>query len=909
MKVIQAICEYQKNPLGIDTLLPRFSWQLESDLRGDRQSAYRIIVALTVDELNRDSGGKWDTGRIESSRMVNIEYEGPELSSGERCYWKVMTWDESGNPGNWSSLATFEMGLLQETDWEGTWIAGDGAASSPLFRDDFNVNGEVDRARLYICGIGWHEAYLNGTKIGDHEFDPAPTWYDNIFPFEIKSRVLYVTHDVTAMLLQGSNALGVMLGHGWFSGDSTNPPGRVPSSQRPILMAQLNIYFKDGSRTSVSTNNAWQSHTGPITLNDLAQGESYDARLEESGWNSPGFQSSWEHAVSVDPPSGRLVAQNIEPERVTRRFKPVRRLRSGENSWIFDFGQFISGWAELSVSGPAGTLAGTRVDLRFAGKVNYETTTLDTRNADYGFVIDSETHLNLTLSAGHGDSYILKGDGAETWHPRFTIHGFRYVEVVGYPGEPGMDSVAACSVNNDIKAVGEFSCSNDLFNKIHHNVWWTFLGSFQGIPQDAADRAERCGWLGDPGFVAEDFMLNFRDIRFWSKWLDDIADTQRADGSVSYIAPPSWGESSYSLWPCWECSYTLFVWHCYNFYDDQRILNKHFDGVKKQVEYFKSHAKNLILDDPLGDHMEPGHSVFSNPSPLDTPKDVCGTGYFYYCTWILSEIAEITGRGNDAREYASLAKEIKSAFIDHFFDSDTHQIATGSQTSNALALHLDLVPEEHRGDLLENLVTEIMENRHGHLKTGIIGTDALEQALPKLGRSDVMYAIASKTTFPSWGYGVVNGQTTIGEEFGCGQHYSLSMKMQGSIEKFFYKDVAGISSSSPGYRTILVHPKLVGELSSARGVIDSIRGRVAVDWRMDDDKFVLMLSVPVGVDAEVRLPMLDFTDITIKEGATTIWEENGFVPGVQGLSEGKKQKDGTISVLAGPGSYAFTVSG
>ena len=404
-------------------------------------------------------------------------------------------------------------------------------------------------------------------------------------------------------------------------------------------------------------------------------------------------------------------------------------------------------------------------------------------------------------------------------------------------------------------------------------------------------------------------MYNFRDIRFWSKWLDDIADTQRSDGSVSYVAPPNWGESSYSVWPCWECAYTLFVWHCYNFYDDKRLLDNHYEGVKQQIEYFRRHANGLILDDALGDHMEPGHSVNSNPSPIDTPKDVCGTAYFYFCAWILSQMATVTDRESDAREYDSLAKDIKKAFIDKFVDPETFQVASGSQTSNALALYLDLVPDEHKDKILDNLVSEIVDKRRGHLKTGIIGTDALEQALPKYGRSDVMYGIASKTTFPSWGYGVVHGQTTIAEEFGCGHLYSVSMKMQGSVEKFFYKDVAGISPSSPGYLTILVEPKTVGDIASARASIDSIRGKVVVEWLVEDGRFTMKLSVPAGVNADVRLPTLDYKNVAITEGCTTIWEDNHYVHGVLGLTEGKERNDGTISVSTGSGSYEFVVSG
>ncbi|MAG13952.1 MAG: hypothetical protein CMN78_05095 [Spirochaetales bacterium] len=901
IKTIQPICEYEKNPIGIDVIQPRFSWQLESGKRGDSQSAYRILVASKLELLQQNTGDKWDTGKVDKPDTVNVSYGGTGLESGERCFWKVISWDGCGSPGDWTEPSTFEMGLMEGTDWEGSWIGADAAISSPLFRREFDIEGEVERARLYICGIGWHEARLNGSKIGDHEFDPAPTWYDNIFSFETKSRVLYVTHDVTRMLRPGKNAIGVILGHGWYSSDTASPPGRAPSGDRPLLIAQLNVDLRDGRRVSLATDEEWQTQPGPITANDMFGGESYDARLEQGGWDSPKFVSAWGNAQAAQSPSGRLVSQSVEPERVTKRFKATRKLQSGENSWIMDFGQFISGWAELTVAGQRGTC----VDIRYAGRVNYETTSLDFRNTDYGNV----AHQKLNLGAQFADSYILSGNGTETWHPRFTVHGFRYVEVTGYPGEPALDAVVGCAVNSDIKPVGEFSCSNELFNKIHHNVWWTFLGSYQGIPQDAADRAERCGWLGDPGFVAEDYMYNFRDIRFWSKWLEDIADTQQADGSVSYVAPPNWGEGSFRVWPCWECAYTLFVWYCYNFYDDKRVLEVHYDGIKSQVEYFRSLADGLILDDALGDHMEPSFALFSNPSPQDTPPDLCATAYFYYCSWILARMAGLTGHDDDAHEYGALAESIKKAFIEKFFDPETNQISTGSQTSNALALYLGLVPDERKDLVLDNLASEIIDNRHGHLKTGIIGTDALEQTLPKYGRSDIMYGIASKTTFPSWGYGVVNGQTTIAEEFGCTHHYSVSMKMHGSVEKFFYKDVAGISPASPGFRTIEIHPKLVKELSSAKASIESIRGTVAIEWLSEKNRFEMKVNVPVGVSANVKIPALDLENVVITERGATVWKDGVFVQGVTGLFEGTMTDDSLASFLLESGSYEFEVSG
>ena len=885
-------CEYARNPVGIDTAQPRFSWIPQSGKRGQLQTAYQVLVASSPDKLAADTGDKWDSGKVKSDQTVNVPYAGESLGSAERCWWKVRVWDAEDRGGAWSEAATFEMGLLNEGDWQGKWIAADVGISSPLFRRELTLAGPVRRARAYICGLGYYELYVNGASVGDHVMDPAPTWYDNILPVDVRSRVLYVTCDVTELLRQGPNAVGVMLGHGWYSSDDGKPAGRKPFADRPILLLQMNVELADGRTVSLSTDDAWKTSPGPVTANDIAAGEHYDARLAQPGWNAAGFDdASWAQAGAARAPSGRLVAQSVEPIRITQRFRPTRILKTGENSCIFDMGQYISGWTELRVRGPAGA----RVTLQHAGRANYDTGRLDTRN-------------NLAWSnALQLDSYTLRGGGLEIWHPRFTVHGFRYVEVAGYPGEPTADDVTGCAVNSDIEAAGEFACSNELLNRIHHNVCWTFRGSFQGIPQDAADRAERVAWLGDPGFVAEDYMVNFSDVRFWSKWLDDISDSQKPDGQVPFICPPNWGEGSYKPWPCWECSYSLFAWFVYQYYGDERVLAKHYEGMRKQVEYFRRLAKNHILDEPLGDHMEPRDDGTSSFAPTRTPPALTGTAYYHRCAWILSQAARILGRAQDAEQYLTLANEIKDAFNREFLNGETNQYGQGSQTANALALYLDLVPPERQEAVLKNLVDDI-NKRGGHLSTGIIGTDALEQALPRHGRADVMYGIATKTTFPSWGYGVVNGQTTISEDFECSPCRSVSMKMLGSVEKFFYKDLAGIGLASPGWQKVDIAPKVMADLTWARASIGSIRGRVAVEWHKGDQALTMKVTIPANTTATVAVPKLDLQDVVVAEGGRAVWRAGGFVAGVEGIAGGHEAGN-CVRLAVGSGEYVFELTG
>ena len=887
-------CEYAENPIGIDTEGPRFYWILESSERAQAQSAYRILVARSSGELASGAGSKWDSGRVESSQSVNVSYEGGALASGDKCWWKVRVWDQDGRESPWSEPATFEMGLLRATDWQGKWIRARSDISAPLFRREFLLEGKVESARIHVAGIGYHELYVNGARVGDHVMDPAPTWYHNVFPFEIESRVLYVTHDVTELVKPGENAVGVMLGHGWYSSDDGHPPGRAPIAEAPALLLQMNVAFADGTTTTLATDESWRTSPGPITANDIVSGERYDARLEQPGWDRPGFDDAeWARAVVSAAPSGRLVAQSVEPIRITQRLKPVRCLKTDRDSWIFDLEQYISGWTQLRVKGPRGT----KVTLRHGGRVNYETRALDTRNSMLG-----------GQQALQEDLYTLKGEGVEVWHPRFTVHGFRYVEVIGYPGEPTLGDIEGHVVNSSVETCGTFECSNELLNRIHHNVCWTFRGSLQGIPQDAAERAERLGLLGDPGFVAEDYLYNFNGARFWSKWLDDIADAQKADGSLPYTCPPYWSEHTYRDWPCWECTYALFVWFCYQYYGDERVLTKHYEGLKKQVERFRALAGDLVLDEPLGDHMEPRDDGTSSFTPVYTPPALCGTAYFHFTTRILAQAAAILGRGAEAQKYQALAGNIRDTFNRRFFDPETAQYAGGSQTSNALALYLNLVPRGREDAVLKNLVEDILDRHGGHLSTGIIGTAALEQALPAYGRADVMYGIAAKTTFPSWGYGVVNGQTTISEDFECSPRRSVSMKMFGGIEKFFYKNLAGISPASPGYRAISVRPQVIGGLKHASASIRTVRGLAAVNWKKSDTFYEMKVTVPGNSRAEICIPKLGLKGIEIAENGKRVWKEGAFMGDVAGIASGAETRE-YVTFSVGSGSYDFRLVG
>jgi len=528
---------------------------------------------------------------------------------------------------------------------------------------------------------------------------------------------------VTDHLHQGRNAVAVMLAGGWYVHGQWEG---MPYGERPKVIVQMNLELADGSRMSLLTDRSWKASKSPITACTLSGGEAYDARLERPGFSVAGHDDSqWESVALASPPGGRLVSQKLPPIKVIKSIRPVRILQPKPDVYVYDFGQHFSGWTRLSVRGPRGT----EVTLKYAGKV-YD---------------DGRLNRGNNLGAAQTDTYILKGNGEEVWEPRFTLHGFRYVELTGFPGKPTLESLQGRFVRSAVTNDGSFSCSNPLLYRIHSNSRWTLATSFQGIPQDAAERSERVGWMGDPGFVAEDYMVNFGTAVFWTKWLQDIQDAQTPEGEVPIVCP----SGSYSMMPAWHSSYPLFVWYMYQYYADERILAEHYEGLAKLIGFFGTHAQDFILHEGLGDHMEPQAGGISHFSPRHTPAALTSTAYYYFDTWILAQAAEVLGKTEDAERYNELAEKIKAAFNREFFDPATNQYATGSQTSNAMALYLRLVPEGRQPAVLKNLVDDILVNHQGHLSTGIIGTNALEQVLPEFGRADVMYTIATQTTAPS----------------------------------------------------------------------------------------------------------------------------------------------------------------
>ena len=882
-------CEYAADPLGIDVTQPRFSWVLESSQRGQTQSAYQILVAGSEEKLHANIGDKWDSGKVASDESVNVTYKGSALASGEKCYWKVRCWDKDGEVSAYSTPATFETGLLKESDWEGRWIGADASISAPLLRKEFEITKKAKQARAYISGLGWYELYINGEKVGDHVLDPATTDYDK--------RILYVTYDVTDRLTAGANVVGVMLGNGWYS----EPPS-AGYGDSPRLLMQMNVAYADGSATTIETDRTWKVCSGPITRNDLFGGETYDARLEKRGWASTGYDDrDWDRAIRKTHPGGKLESQLMPPIKVNQTIEPVKLTNPKPGIYVYDMGRLFGGWARVRVKGEKGT----KVTMKYAAR----------RFEDSGLV-NKRRH----PAPKETDFYILKGDPAgEVYEPRFTYHPVRYVQVEGYPGEPTLGDVEGRVVYSAVDLSGDFHCSNALLNRIHRNVVWTITNGLYGLPLDCLHR-EHWAWL-DPGTDASTLYARKHMPLFWTKWLRDAKHAQHADGVIPDVVPayPLKGRNTGD--PAWAGNYPILVWYLHQYYADHRILAEHYASMKKWTDHLTSIADDhLVTEGHYGDHMLPGKSPGSEVFiSKETPPPLLWTGYYYRDVCIVSQAADILGKADDAEHYSELADKIKNALNERWLNKDTCEYATGSQTANLFPLVLGIVPKANEDGVVRNIATDIMEAHEGHLHTGNIGTTSLMETLVAHGLGDVMYEIATTTTYPGWGYMVKKGATTIWEAWGLRNDVGSgaeSMVMWCSIDEFFYNSLAGIQGPSyygpgymtPGFREICIKPHVLGDLKYASASLKTVRGMVRSSWERKGDSLRLEVSLPADSRGRVCVPKMGLHNVAITEGGQSVWKAGAFVKGVPGISAGREDSE-YVTFNAGSGCYAFELVG
>ena len=847
-------CEYLVNPLGVDVPQPRLSWVLAHPERGQGQSAYQVLVSLQPEVA---AGDHWDSGRVTSAQSTQVPYAGKPLESGRAYHWKVRWWDKSGAASPWSAPAVFDTGLLAASDWKGKFIGG-----ANQLRKEFKLERRPARARAYIAGLGYYELRVNGRKVGRSVLDPGWTTYEK--------RVLYAAYDVTGLLRQGANAVAVTLGQGWYASRA--------------LLLQLNIELEGGGRTEVASDASWKVAQGPILSDSIYDGEVYDARQETPGWDRPGYDdANWKPASLVEAPKGVLSAQMMPPIRIVDTIVPFKMTSPRRGVYVYDMGQNFSGLVELRVKGPRGA----RVRLRHSELI-YEDGTLNVENL---------------RTARATDTYILRGSGEEeVYQPRFTYHGFRYVELTGYPGAPKLDTIRGRVVHTDVAPAGGFAASKPVLNQIQRLILWGITSNLHSVPTDCNQRNERMGWMADAHLYAESAMLNFDMAAFYTNFLRDIHDVQGPDGTLTDTVPHKYGQRPAD--PAWGAAYPLITWYMYLYQGDRRILEQHYEGVKAWTDFQRTRSQDGILS----------YSYYGDWVPVvKTPGPLVSTFYYYYSAQLTARMAEILGKTADTEAYRKLASEIQDAFNRKFWNAETQVYGNGSQTSLVLPLYLDMAPKDRAGRLMSALRDDIVYYNNTHLTTGIIGTKYLMELLTRSGNSDLAYELAAQTTYPSWGYMIERGATTLWElwqERTGPSMNSHNHPMFGSVSAWFYNALAGINldPARPGFERIRIQPTPARDLRWASGSLETLRGTIVSSWNRAEKSFRLEVTIPVGSEAEIHLPKLGLSGITVRESGQVVFRNDAYQPGAAGL-RGARQTASAVIFDAGSGSYVFELTG
>ena len=891
-------CEYAANPLGIDERRPRLSWWIcdPATPRGAAQTAYQIQAASSDVELAADRSDVWDSGKVESDQSIHVEYAGPPVQSRRRYHWRVRFWNAAGRPSEWSEPAWWEMGLLEASDYSARWIGAslvggkEIGAPAPYLRKVFALKGKPASARLYVTALGLYEAQLNGQRVGEWVFTPGWTDY--------RRRVMVQAYDVTAAVRKGDNAVGAILGDGWACGH-VGPVGRQFWSDRPKLLAQLEVCYDDGTSETIITDESWKTATGPILANDMQKGEAYDARLEMPGWADRGFDdSAWQPAVVFDDVRANLVASVGPRVREIQTLQPVAVTQPRGRVYVFDFGQNLVGRVRFRLRGQAGET----VQLRHAEMLNS----------------DGTIYTDNLREATSTDSYTFRADGEAEWEPRFTFHGFRYVELSGLrgqswgrpghdlSGEPTRDQLTAVVLHSDTPPTGQFECSHPLINQLQHNIVWGQKGNFLEVPTDCPQRNERLGWTGDIQVFVRTACFNMDVGGFMTKWLIDLADSQQDDGAYPIVAPDILhsGENGTAAW---ADAGVICPWILYLCCGDTRVLERHYESMVRFVEYMRAEAGEDLIR-PVR-----GFGDWVNADAF-TPLDMIATAYFAHSTDLLGRIAAVLGKDDDARKYRKLFEDIKAAFCREFV-TETGRVFGGTQTAYIMALRFNLLPDSLRPVAMANLVEDIERgrcaawpylSRSGHLSTGFIGCKHINLALTEGGRVDVAYGLMMNEDYPSWLFPVRNGATTIWERWdgwtpekgfqdpsmNSFNHYAF-----GAIGEWMYRTVAGIDldEGRPGYKHAIIRPRPGGGLTHARGSLDSPYGRIECAWRIEAGQLHMDVTVPPNATATIHVPAASAKDVA---------ESGKPLDAAEGVSN-VRFADGAVVCEAVAGTYSF----
>ncbi len=848
-------CEYLVNPLAIDAPRPRLSWEMAGTARGASQTAYRVLAADSSDALKRNEGTLWDSGKVDSGQSLHVHYAGEPLRSCLQVFWKVRVWDGQGRAGRWSQAATFTMGLLERSEWTAEWIGNYLANSpaSPLLRKEFETERPVRRALLHVTARGLHHLVLDGRPVSEDRL--APGWTD------YGKRLHYRCYDVTARLRKpGLHCLGAELANGWYKGRIAEQHQGRPYGNRVGLLAQLRIEYEGGRIGQVVSDASWKTLFGPTRQADFYDGEVYDAQLEPAGWSRAGFDDGgWEPAFVLQQPLAEgtlLLPYPAEPVRVTGELKPVAFWAVAPGKVIYDFGQNFAGHVRLHVRGKAGCV----VRMRFGEMVAH----------------DKTLYIDNMRSAVCTDTYVMKGLKREVWEPKFTFHGFRYAEISGCPVPPGLANVTGVVVGSDTTRVGRFDCSSPLVNQIYSNAVWTQRANFLEVPTDCPQRDERLGWTGDAQVFIRTAICNMDVAAFFTKWMGDLLDAQYEDGAFPNVAPDvlhsrggaAWGDAG-----------VVCPWTLYQCYEDRELLERMYPAMQRWVAYLKDTSSNLLCETTqcFGDWLAIG---------ANTPKAVIRTAHFAQAADIVRRAAGALGRTADAERHAQLFADIKAAFNKAYVRSDG-KIESDTQTAYLMALKFGLLDGSRIRQAARHLVADI-RRKDGHMATGFIGTALVLSVLRDSGNLDLAYKLLENTTFPSWGYSVVHGATTIWErwngwtkERGPGDvgMNSYSHYAYGAVVEWMFDTIAGIDHGSLGFRQFRLCPRPGGSLTRAEATFHSPYGLIRSAWRRRGRRMRYEVTIPANTRASVILPVEDLRSVTLDGRRMTL---QGMTPGAGG---------------------------
>ncbi len=876
--VTNLLTENQVNPVSIDIVQPRFSWQLKGGKRNIQQTAFEIKV------LQKNTA-VWSSGKVASAQSVLLPYAGTALQSGRQYSWQVKVWDNNGKASLWSTAAFFKMGMLNAADWKAKWLEAGFAEDSinrpaQYFRKPFGVNKKIQSAYAYITAHGMYEAQINGKRVGDYYLTPGWTSYNN--------RLQYQVYDVSSLLKNGANAVGVVAANGWYRGYLAWNDNKNIYGKKLAILFQMEIEYTDGTTQTITSDESWKSATGAIRYAEIYNGEIYDARQEKNGWSNAMYNdNNWSGVKTVAADKAVLVATYNEPIKKQEIFKPVKILKTPKGELVADFGQNLTGWATLKIKGKTG----------------------DTINLFHTEVLDKagNFYTDNLRAAKQQNTFILKGGDEEFFEPHFTFQGFRYIKIEGLTGELKTENISAVALYSAMPPTGTFTSSNALINQLQHNIQWGQRGNFLDVPTDCPQRDERLGWTGDAQVFSRTATFNFGVNNFFAKWMKDVALDQQPNGSVPFVVPnvlgPNAGGSA-----GWADAATIIPWNVYLAYGDKQILIDQYSSMKAWVGYMEKASKNNLWN--TGFHF--GDWLFYRPFDDNdgrsavTDKYLIAQCFFAYSTQILFNTATVLGKTADAEYYKNLLQKIKTAFVNEYVTPNGN-LVSGTQTAYVLALHFDMLPEVLQKNAAEKLVTNI-KNYGDHLTTGFLGTPYLCHVLSRFGYTGVAYKLLLQETYPSWLYPVKMGATTIWERwdgikpdstFQVPSMNSFNHYSYGAIGDWMYRVMAGLDTdeSEPGYKHIIIKPHVGGGFKNAAATLQTYYGTASSGWKIITDKILFDVEIPPNTTATIYLPAK----------ATEAITENGTaLSAIKDISI-TGSEEGYVILKVGSGKYNFEV--